>query len=654
MQRPLFKPQTEWVHPNTFPDLADHNEISIDLETKDPNLIKMGPGTFRKDGEVVGIAVAVSNWSGYYPIAHEGGGNMDRKRVLKWFADVLKTDSLKIFHNAMYDVCWIQSLGLIIKGKIVDTMIATSLVDENRFKYDLNSVAKEFTGIGKNEYALQEAARAWGLDPKSEMYKLPALYVGEYAEQDAEITLALWQELKAEILEQDLQAIFDLETELFPCLVEMKSRGVKVDLDHAAHVEKQLKKQENKFKEAIKKEVGFVPELWAARSIAKVFDKLKLEYPRTKKTKAPSFNKNFLKNHADYTINLINSAREANKARTTFIETIYRYVHNGRIHADINQLRSEFGGTVTGRFSYTHPNLQQIPRSGQGMGDQLRAIFVPDQKNHQWGCFDYSQQEPRLVVHYAALQDLPGANIFRDAYNKDKKAKTDWNDDNIQEESSSEKNERLGPKPKDTDFHEIVADLADIPRDQAKTINLGKFYGMGKNKLKAELGVSDEEAQRVIDAYEAKVPFVKQLTLQVSQRAQDSGRIRTLLGRLCRFPLWEPSSFGIHKPLKHEDALKEHGPGIRRAFTYKALNKLIQGSAADMIKKAMINLHKEKIVPLIQIHDELNVSVESEEQSKKIIKIMEQAVELKVPNKVDYEIGKHWGSIQKAVSDEED
>ena len=626
MQRPLFKPQTEWVHPDTFPDLSEHKEIAIDLETKDPNLIKMGPGTFRKDGEVVGIAVAVSNWSGYYPIAHEGGGNMNRKKVLNWFADVLKTEALKIFHNAMYDVCWIQSLGLKISGKIVDTMIATSLVDENRWKYDLNSVAKEFTGMGKNEYALQEAAQAWGIDPKAEMYKLPALYVGEYAEKDAEITLELWQELKREILEQDLQAIFDLETELFPCLVEMKSRGVKVDLDHAAHVEKQLKKQENKFKEAIKKEVGFVPEWWAARSIAKVFDKLKLEYPRTQKTKAPSFTKNFLKNHEDYTINLINSAREANKARTTFIETIYRYVHNGRIHADINQLRSEFGGTVTGRFSYTHPNLQQIPRSGQGMGDQLRAIFVPDQKNHQWGCFDYSQQEPRLVVHYAALQDLPGANIFVDSYKKNK----------------------------DTDFHKIVADIADIPRDQAKTINLGKFYGMGKNKLKAELGVNDEQAQGVIDAYEAKVPFVKQLTLQVSQRAQDSGRIRTLLGRLCRFPLWEPSSFGIHKPLKHEDALKEHGPGIRRAFTYKALNKLIQGSAADMIKKAMVDLYKEKIVPLIQIHDELNVSIESKEQSEKITEIMEQAVTLKVPNKVDYEIGEHWGSIQKDISNEED
>ena len=626
MQRPLFKPQTEWVHPNTFPDLSDHDEISIDLETKDPNLIKMGPGTFRQDGEVVGIAVAVSNWSGYYPIAHEGGGNMNRKKVLKWFTDVLKTDATKIFHNAMYDVCWIQSLGLKINGKIVDTMIATSLVDENRFRYDLNSVAREFTGLGKNEAALQEAATAWGVDPKAEMYKLPALYVGEYAEKDAEITLALWQELKARILEQDLQAIFDLETELFPCLIEMKSRGEKVNLDHAQHVSKQLEKQENKFKEAIKKGAGFVPDLWAARSIAKVFDHLKLEYPRTEKTKAPSFKKNFLKNHDDYTISLINSAREANKARTTFIETIYRYVVNGRIHADINQLRSEFGGTVTGRFSYTHPNLQQIPRSGNDMGNQLRAIFVPDQKDHKWGCFDYSQQEPRLVVHYATLQGLPGANIFMDKYNEGK----------------------------DMDFHKIVADLADIPRDLAKTINLGKFYGMGKNKLKAELGVGDEKAQKIIDSYESKVPFVKQLTLQVSQRAQESGRIRTLLGRMCRFPLWEPSYFGIHKPLKHEDAIKEHGPGIRRAYTYKALNKLIQGSAADMIKKAMIDLHKEKITPLIQIHDELNISIENKEQPKKVIEIMEEAVKLKVPNKVDYEVGEHWGSIQKEALNEKD
>tara|TARA_R100001086_G_scaffold141954_1_gene74560 strand:- start:291 stop:2174 length:1884 start_codon:yes stop_codon:yes gene_type:complete len=624
IQRPLFKPQTEWVHPETFPDLSQHKEIAIDLETKDPNLIKMGPGMFREDGEVVGVSVAVSNWSGYFPIAHAGGGNMDRKKVLDWFKTILNYDSIKIFHNALYDVCWIKSLGLTINGKIVDTMIATSLVNENRRSFSLNNVAREYTGMSKNESILQEAAAAWGVDAKSEMYKLPAMYVGEYAEKDAEITLALWQELKKEIINQDLEAIFNLEIDLFPCLVKMKSMGVKVNLEHAEHVKKYLKKMEDEYLSYVKDEIGFFPDLWAARSIAKVFDYLKLEYPRTEKTGAPSFTKNWLKNHPNYIINSINSAREANKARTTFIETIYRHVHKGKIHADINQLRSEFGGTVTGRFSYTHPNLQQIPKSGDAMGDQLRAIFVPNEKTHKWGCFDYSQQEPRLVVHYAALQGLIGADIFVDEYKKNKSA----------------------------DFHSIVAGIAQISRDKAKTINLGKFYGMGKNKLKAELGIEDEEATRIINQYDQRVPFVKQLINQVSARAQDRGRIRTLLGRLCHFHLWEPNQFGIHTPLSHEAALAEHGPGIKRAFTYKALNRLIQGSAADMIKKAMVDLYKENIIPLIQIHDELNLSVENEEQATKVKQIMKEAVKLEVPNKVDYEFGNHWGAITEKLEED--
>ena len=617
MQKPLFTTPTEWVQPSSFPDLSKYDEIAIDLETKDPELKKMGPGMFREVGNIVGFAVAVENWSGYFPIRHEGGGNMDIRMVLNWIKEVLNTPATKIFHNAMYDVCWLKSEGLNINGKIVDTMIATSLIDENRMRYDLNSVAKQYTGLSKNESSLTEAAQAWGIDPKAEMYKLPAMYVGEYAEKDAEITLALWQELKKEINHQDLNSIFDLETDLFPCLVEMKAKGVRVDLDHAKTVEKNLIRTENNMLQSIKDEVGFIPDLWAARSIAKVFDHLKLDYPRTEKTKAPSFTKNFLKNHNNFIINLINNARQANKARTTFMESIFRYVHKGRIHADINQLRSEFGGTITGRFSMTHPNLQQIPKSGTDMGNQLRTIFVPEE-GHTWGCFDYSQQEPRLVVHYACLTELPGSEEFKEKY------KNDFS----------------------TDFHKIVSEMADIPRDQAKTINLGKFYGMGKNKLKGELGVPDEEASRIIRQYDSRVPFVKQLMNHASDRAERRGQIRTLLGRLCHFHLWEPSQFGVHKPLSHEAALQEHGPGIKRAFTYKALNKLIQGSAADMIKKAMLDLYKEKIIPLIQIHDELNISIKDKAESDKVIEIMENAVSLEVPNKVDYEKGKHWGEIE--------
>ena len=157
--------------------------------------------------------------------------------------------------------------------------------------------------------------------------------------------------------------------------------------------------------------------------------------------------------------------------------------------------------------------------------------------------------------------------------------------------------------------------------------------------------MSKEKAAELFDQYHAKVPFVKQLMNSASNRAQESGQIRTLLGRLCRFNLWEPNMFGMHKAITHEDALKEHGPGIKRAYTYKSLNKLIQGSAADMTKKAMIDLHKEGIVAHIQIHDELDLSVESPEHASKIVEIMENAVTLEIPNKVDYESGKNWGDI---------
>ena len=186
--------------------------------------------------------------------------------------------------------------------------------------------------------------------------------------------------------------------------------------------------------------------------------------------------------------------------------------------------------------------------------------------------------------------------------------------------------------------------MANIPRSQAKTINLGLFYGMGKNKLQAELGVSKEDANDLFRTYHDKVPFVKMLMDSVMRRAQDKGRVRTLLGRRCRFNLWEPNQFGIHKALNHEDALAEHGPGIKRAYTYKALNKLIQGSAADMTKKAMVDLYKEGIVPHIQVHDELDISVNNNED--KIKKIMESAVDLEVPNRVDYESGPNWGQIK--------
>tara|TARA_R100001594_G_scaffold807_5_gene3331 strand:+ start:165 stop:2003 length:1839 start_codon:yes stop_codon:yes gene_type:complete len=611
----MFEAQTEWVKPEEFPDLRQADTIAIDLETWDPDLKSKGSGSVMKNGKVVGIAVAVDGYSGYFPFDHEGGGNLEKDKVIQWFKDVCECPADKVFHNAMYDVCWIRSMGIKINGRIVDTMIAASLVNENRFRYDLNSLGWDYVGKGKNETELKAAANEWGVDPKADMWKLPSMYVGNYAERDAELTLSLWKAMQKEISDQDLGAIFELETDLFPCLVDMRFLGVKVDVERAHELKRDLTLSEEMLLHKIKKETGLDTQIWAARSIAKVFEKLNLPYERTVKTNAPSFTKNFLSSHKHPLVRTIAEAREINKAHTTFIDTIIRYEHLGRIHADINQIRSDTGGTVTGRFSYSNPNLQQIPARNKDLGPLIRSLFLPE-SGCEWGCFDYNQQEPRLVVHYASLdQDASVFNV-KNAYHEG-----------------------------DADFHTIVAKMAQIPRPQAKVINLGLFYGMGKAKLQAELGVSKEKAEELFSIYHSRVPFVKTLMKGVSNRAQQRGQIRTLLGRLCRFHLWEPNSFGMHKALPFDQAVQEHGPGIRRAYTYKALNKLIQGSAADMTKKSMLELYKEGIVPHIQIHDELDISVESDKQAKRIIEIMESAVDLEIPNKVDYESGKNWGDI---------
>ena len=619
IQQPLFKPQTEWFPPEEFPDLSKYDEISIDLETKDPDLKTKGSSAMRGQGDVVGIAIAVKNWAAYYPIAHESGPNMERKKVLGWFQDVLNTKADKIFHNAIYDMCWIHRLGLTVYGTIVDTMIMTSLVNENRFRYDLNSVANDYTGMGKNESALQEAAKEWGVDPKAEMYKLPAIYVGEYAERDAEVTLALWQELKKEIDYQELHSIVELEQKVFPCILDMKIKGVRVSEEQVESLEYKFKKTYNSHIKRIHDDTGIYPEVWAAKSIESVCKKLNIDdFDRTEKTNKPSFTKNYLKRHKNSVLRSLNSARELDKLSNTFLKSIKNYVYKGRIHADIHQLRGDFGGTVTGRLSYSNPNLQQLPNyTSIGMG--IRSIFLPEE-GHRWGCFDYSQQEPRLVVHYAlATLGTTGVASIAEEYNK--------------EDSN-------------TDFHKMVAGITGMPRREAKTINLGLFYGMGKAKLQAQLGVTEQRAKELLDTYQKKVPFVKQLIYHTMDRAQQRGWIRTILGRRCRFDKWEPRTFGMHKPQTFEEASLEHGSGnIKRAFTYKALNKLIQGSAADMTKQAMVNLREAGIIPMIQLHDELNISFENEKQVDEIKEIMEQAVPLKVPNKVDFEDGECWGDI---------
>ena len=620
-----FVHETEWVMPDGYPNLSDEPILAIDLETWDPELKNLGAGWASRTGHVIGVAVASERGEWYFPIRHENGPNFDARRTLAWLRDVCSHEQRTfVFHNAMYDLGWLKAEGIEVKGRIVDTMVAAPLIDENRYSYSLNNLGIDYLKERKDERTLREAAASMGLDPKSEMHKLPAHFVGRYAEQDAGLTLRLWRHLEGILIADELTSIFNLEMRVLRVCLEMRMRGVRVDLDKADQVKTRLLAEENSLLKGIKDKTGVDVSIWAAASVAKVFDALNLEYPKTSKTEAPSFTKNFLATHPHEVARSIVRARELNKARTTFIDSITKHSVRGRIHADIHQLRGDDGGTVTGRFSYSSPNLQQIPSRDEEIGPLIRGLFIPEQ-GELWGSFDYSSQEPRIVVHYANILNMEGAGVFAEAYQNDARS----------------------------DFHQIAADIVGVPRKQAKTINLGLFYGMGVNKLSEQLGLDLATGKALFREYHEKVPFVRELSDQVSRIANSRGNIRTILGRRCRFDKWEPATFGVHKALPHDDAVREYGPTVqlKRAFTYKALNRLIQGSAADQTKKAMVDLYEAGLLPMVQIHDELAVSVANPEQAHEIVRVMQDAVPLIVPSIVDAELGPSWGEAKLPISD---
>jgi len=254
-------------------------------------------------------------------------------------------------------------------------------------------------------------------------------------------------------------------------------------------------------------------------------------------------------------------------------------------------------------LSMSNPNLQQIPARNPRFAKAIRGLFLPEE-GEKWASLDYSQQEPRILVHYASLigkRGLTGASLFVKAY-------------------------RANPK---TDFHQMVADIAKIPRKQAKVMNLALMYGMGQTRLAESLDVTVEEAKGLIHQYHQQVPFVKELMDSVQRHVGG------------------PMGSGFVRSLK-EQATIEYGNNIKRAYTYKSLNRLIQASAADQVKKAMCEIYQTGKVPLIQIHDELAFSVKDLEEAQALQEIMETCVKLQVPSPTDAALGPNWGNLKEA------
>jgi len=601
--------------------------IAIDTETCDPNLKTMGPGGFRKDGHIAGISIATdSNYNEYFPIGHEGGGNLNKAKVIEFMDYIYKSNKKLIFANAMYDLEWLYSLDnrltLTRHHSILDVQTIEHLIDENKLKYSLDSLSNYYLKKSKYEVELKEAVlfkfgkRA---KVKESMWRLHANEVSEYAKEDALLTLGIYQKQQDRIKKEEIESIVDFESRLIPVLFHMRRKGVKVDVNKAHKIYDELEKKQNEVQSMLNRLGGAEVNVWANASLKEAYDKNSISYSHTAKG-TPSFTASWLETQMDDVSKSILKVRKLDKIRNTFVKNmIIDKASNGRIYCGFNPM-----GTVTGRFSSQYPNLQQVPARDPELGPLIRSLFIPEE-GEEWVCADYSQQEPRVLVHYASLKGMDTAIKVQDEFNKNE----------------------------DTDFHQMVATMASIPRKQAKTINLGLFYGMGNKKLASELGLDQDDAAALFNRYHDKVPFVKELSRQVSNVASSRGYIKTLLGRKRRFNLWEPRDSWGEKAYSLSEAYSHYPKQeLKRAYTHTAMNALIQGSAADITKSAMIKIYEAGLLDEIDlkltVHDELDFSVSKDKQKcfDESLQIMKTCVDLKVPLKVDVEKGDNWGTIK--------
>lgn len=617
-------PDTGWLMPTEFPNLSGQGMIALDVETKDPNLSTMGPGFIRGDAYVCGVAVGTeAGFRSYYPVAHEMGDNLPKEKVFGWLSEQMRIckDVPKIGANFKYDLEALAFEGVEVDGPIYDVQIAEPLLNENKFVYSLQSLGVEYLDEGKETDLLyQWLVDAFGKDNfKGNIYRAPATVVGPYAESDVDLPLRIFRKQKKLLLEQNLWDLFIMESKLIKILLKMRHRGVAVDLPKIEQARDEMRKQQAKELAQIKLTTGLDVDVWAADSLARVYDAAGVSYPRTAKTNKPSFTKGWLEHNNHPVSRLIKSVRHLDKFCGTFMEGyILEGNINGRLHTTFNQLKSDGGtGTVSGRFSSTGPNLQNIP-TRTAEGKLIREAFIPD-AGQKWYSIDWSQVEYRLIAHYAAVMRKPGAAEVVRRYLEDSTV----------------------------DYHQLVADMTGLSRSNAKNLNFGLAYGQGIDLLCENLGVDRETGMKIINEYHTKAPFIRPLSKDVMQVAQQRGHIITLLGRHRRFHVWESRD--------GKNFSQEPLPGYRRAKTHKALNALIQGSAADVMKKAMVDIWESGVcdvigIPQLTVHDELDGSFEPTKAGTEAInemkRMMETTVNLKIPLLADMKTGANWGECK--------
>lgn len=637
-------PETGWVKPTEFPDLSRCRAICIDTETKDPELKSNGPGWARGVGHIVGVSIAVpegGRW--YFPMRHEvePEDNMDPDKVLAWLKDTLANPNQpKIGANLTYDVGWLQHEGVQVKGMLYDVQFAEALLQEDS-RLALEVIGKKYLGDGKESDLLYEwCSKYYGGKPNGEqrknIYRTPPRLAGPYAIGDVDLPLRIINHQWGMLKRENLFSLYEMECKLIYLTIAMRFAGVSVDIPKAEKLSASLEERRILVGKQIKDMVGFEVNVNAGDSLGKAFDKLGIPTIRSGKSKKPSFKKEWLEAHSHPLAQLIVEERKLAKLKSTFVDSYILDSHiNGKVYCSFHQLNSEGGGTRSGRFASSNPNLQNIPSRDEELAPIVRGLFIPDEGHKYWRKYDYSQIEYRLLVHYAIGE---GSDLIRKRFNEDPTI----------------------------DYHDFALDLVgpvagwDLSteasrkhwRKPVKTVNFGLIYGMGVATFAARLNISVKEAKQLMEVYFKAVGFAKPTMDAASKEAQETGIITTILGRKSRFDLWEPDSrddYGLALP--YEEAILYY-PKIRRAYTHKALNRRLQGSSADLIKMAMLKCWEDGIfdetgVPRLTVHDELDFSDEGGHDSafNEMQHILQTAIPLRIPVLADGDIGMDWGNV---------
>lgn len=632
-QPDLFAPKTTWQAPSLsgLPDLRNEKLVAFDTETYDPNLLDMGPGFIRGDAHVLGVSVAVPGFACYIPLNHYDGNVTDKDLAVKWLQNTLGGSGKKLGANIHYDLDAVRTLGVTLGGDYYDVQTVESIIDEGLPSYSLEAVAQKRLGVGKDTAHL-DAVLGSGRNRMQNLRWVSAGDCATYAVQDAALLIDIEVSQRADVDSYDLVQAVDREVDLTHALWDMHQRGVRIDVEQAHRTSEEWALRAKQSLDEAYRLYGSRLNPDSSKSLAIVLADRGFRVPRTDKGN-PSVSNEYLRSCDDPVLSAIYEYRRLNKIRRDFIDGLFlRYNINGRLHPQWFQSRhtregaadGEVGGAETGRITGSKPNLTQVPSRDKELGPITRALVLPEE-GAIWCKGDFSSQEPRWITHFAYLAKCDGAAELRQRYIEDRHLDMHmWARDLIAEKTGVE-----------------------LERRPVKNINLGLAYGMGKPLLASKIGMSLDDAKGLFAAYHAAIPFMGQIADKASKRAQELGLIRTWGGRLRRFELWESTEWDQKGLFKSREACVQQWGSARRAKTHKALNSAVQGTAADQIKQAIVDLWRSGDLPLLQVYDEIGFSVGTHKEGYILCEIMEEALKGEVPALVEPEFGPSWGECKK-------